>query len=176
MSVRPVLLKDIRRTAIEQHRMATGTGDYNRYTPLVSRDRSFSFGKRKLSQGDSNPEQPPKAQKFDSSVVFEQLKGQDKVLGEVKEVFCKIDGVTLGDETPQPVREVIGFMRTALGLLFNSQENLTSVLVDSCKVNASSGGSKGNKAAAAVEAGKTIPPTAIPALQPPPGGYCCSQG
>ena len=86
MSVRPVYLKDLRRTAISQHQQSTGTGNYNRWSPLVPRERSVSVGKRRLSDKDgecTTQGNVAKAPRFDSSVVLTQLKDQEKLLKEV---------------------------------------------------------------------------------------------
>jgi hypothetical protein len=136
MSVRPVLLKDLRRTAIQHHQQQIGTGDYNRYSPLAEKSRTFSFGKRKLeNSGDASS--APKTPRFDSSVVFKQLEGQDTVLGQVKEALDKFDGSQQSDNGCTKCKESLGYIGTALRLLLNSHENLTSVMVDAFKVNSS---------------------------------------
>jgi hypothetical protein len=140
MSVRPVLLKDIRRTAIEQHQLSRGTGSYNQFSPLMPRERTFSVGKRKLpaDKNDDCENNTPKMARFDSSVVFEQLKGQESVLGEVKSTLDRMDSeVKLDDNVSKPVKDKLDFLGSALRLLLKSQENLTSVLVDAFKVKAS---------------------------------------
>jgi hypothetical protein len=134
MSVKPVLLKDLRRTAISQHQQMKGTGNYNSFSPLVSRERTFSVGKRKLSGQDSNPapnsdSNSAKIAKLDSSVIFDQLKGQESVLAEVKTSLAQLEAAP-EDDAPAPVKAKLLLMTTALGLLLKSQENLTSVLVD----------------------------------------------
>jgi hypothetical protein len=141
MSVRPVYLKDIRKTAIANHQLSTGTGNYNRWSPLVPRDRSVSVGKRRLSDKcDDNPSQGnvAKAPRFDSSVVLAQLKGQETLLGEVKDDLGKLDiDAVIGQVLPQPVKDVIVGLGKAVNMLLKSQENLTSVLVDVVKVKES---------------------------------------
>jgi hypothetical protein len=101
MSVRPVYLKDIRRTATHQHQLATGNGYYNRWSPLVPRDRSVSVGKRRLSDSTDNAPGNAKAPRFDSSVVLGQLKTQEDLLDEVKDVLGMMDYDTvLGQVLP----------------------------------------------------------------------------
>jgi hypothetical protein len=139
MSVKPTLLKDIRRTAIHNHQASVGTGEYNRWSPLVQRERTFSYGKRKLtndvSGADVIPGNAPKAAKFDATVVFEQLKGQDMVLAEVKSIMDKFDTeIKLDDTVAPPVRDAITLLGTAVKSLLCSQTNLTSVLVDAFKL------------------------------------------
>jgi rRNA maturation endonuclease Nob1 len=135
MPVRPVLLKDLRRTAVQQHQLSVGTGDYNRYSPLDPRARTFSYGKRKLETDVNDVNNAPKTPRFDSSVVFEQLKGQELVLEEVKSTLGKLDECSLEGENCSPkVKEAFGIIGCALKLLFKSHENLTSAVVDSLKV------------------------------------------
>jgi hypothetical protein len=134
-----VFLKDIKRTAIANHQLATGTGNYNRWSHLVPRERSGSVGKRRLS--DKNDDysaicSAPKAPRFDSSVVLGQLKEHEVVLEQVETALGKLNyESTLGQVLPQPVKDVIVGMGDALNLLLKSQKNLTSVLVDVVKVN-----------------------------------------
>ena len=77
MSVRPILLKDIRRTAFNNHQQHTGKGNYNRFAPL-ERNRTFSSGKRQLSASDGAESVSVKSPKLDSNLIFEQLKDQEK--------------------------------------------------------------------------------------------------
>jgi hypothetical protein len=111
MSVQPVFLKDIRRTAITNHQLSTGTGNYNIWSPLAQRERVASMGKRRLSdKGENNPHQgnASKAPRFDSTSVFNQLKGQETLLTEVKGNLGKINyDVVIGQVLPQPVKKVI---------------------------------------------------------------------
>jgi hypothetical protein len=142
MSVRPVLLKDIRRTAIEQHQQSRGTGSYNSFSPLMPRERTFSYGKRRLSTGKNDEthsiDHASKVPRFDSSAVFEQLKGQETVLSEVKGMLDTMDVSTaIGDKAPEEVKRTFVGIEAALKLLLKSQENLTSVLVDAFKVKPS---------------------------------------
>jgi hypothetical protein len=139
MSVRPFLLKDLKKSAIVQHQLATGNGNYNCWSLLVPRDRSVSVGKRRLSDKSDGPlsqGNAPKAPRFDASVVLGQLKGQETVLSEIEVSLDKISYDTvLGQVLPQQVKDVIVSMGNALNLLLKSQKNLTSVLVDVVKVS-----------------------------------------
>jgi hypothetical protein len=65
MSVKPVLLSEIRRTAVQQHQQLVGKGEYNRFSPLEPRARTFSF-KRKLENSDSGNHNVNKNPRFDS--------------------------------------------------------------------------------------------------------------
>jgi hypothetical protein len=129
MSVKPVLLSELRRTAVQHHQRLVGTGEYNRFSPLSSRPCTFSFGKRKLDPSDNNNVNSTKAPRYDPSLVFKQLKGQEKVLEDVKGILEQADKVEL-DKLPPEVKEVMGFYGSALKMLLKSQEQLTSTLVD----------------------------------------------
>jgi hypothetical protein len=104
----------------------------------MQRDRSLSVGKRKLSA--DNAEEPTasnasKIPKFDSTSVFEQLKGQESLLGEVKVTLGKLDNEVNLDENVDPnTKATLVGLTSAVKLLLKSQENLTSVLVDVFKV------------------------------------------
>ena len=135
MSVRPTLLKDLRRTAIMSHQNLKGIGNYNRFAPLSPRDRLPSQGKRprdiSLPEGNA-----PKAPKVDANLVFDQLKAQDGIFQEAKtllntatttlEECCSAEDGAIGS--------VFFSLTKVLTLLFKSQENLTSALVDSLQV------------------------------------------
>jgi hypothetical protein len=171
MSVRPVYLKDIRRTAVTNHRLSTGTGEYNRWSPLVPRDRSVSVGKRRLSDkcdDISSQGNVAKAPRFDSSVVLTQLKGQETLLSEVKDDLGKLDfDVVIGQVLPQPVKDVIVGLGKAVNKLLKSQENLTSVLVDVVKVKENSQPAMAARNSGEVKT-KTKPPPPCPCR---PKGY-----
>jgi hypothetical protein len=122
MSVRPVLLKDIRRDAVNSHQTQVGTGSYNRWTPLVSRDRIVSHGKRPLSGSDddaSNTKNP----RLDRNIVFEQVRGQEPVLKELKTLIAVMD-----DKPDKP--EGHAEIWRAFGMMAKIQEGLMSAIVD----------------------------------------------
>ena len=136
MSVCPVLLKDIRRTAIANHQAATGYGNYNRFAPLSPRNRLPSAGKRLREL--SLPElAPAKTPRLDPNAIFDQLKVQDPIFQEAKNLLdtvtktveecCSAEDGALGT--------TIFAITKILSLLLKSQENLTSTLIDSCQVN-----------------------------------------
>ena len=133
MSVRPILLKDIRRTAISNHQQATGSGNYNRFGPLV-RDRLPSTGKRPLNADDAAPD--PKAPRLDANLVFAQLKDQDTALQEAKAILKK--AVETGEECCSAkdgaIGSIIHSLLHVMSIMLTSHENLTSALVDSVKV------------------------------------------
>jgi hypothetical protein len=133
MSVRPTLLKDLRRTAIEQHQTKTGTGNYNRWDVLSTRGRTFSAGKRPLDSTGPIEGTAPKTPKLDSNLIFSQLKDQDTVLSDLDKALCDLDKPT--DSPPDPRIDAIV---AVLKLLGKSQKNLTSALMDSAKLKDSS--------------------------------------
>jgi hypothetical protein len=115
MPVKPVLLRDLKRTPVQQHQLLTGSGEYNRWTPLVQRERTFSAGKRKLSGENSNEGgiagNAAKTPRFDATVVFDQLKGQDAVLEQVKDHLQKFDDeIKTEDNTPPLVKNCLAFL------------------------------------------------------------------
>jgi hypothetical protein len=148
MSVRPTLLREIRKTAAERHHLSINTGGYNRFSPLAPRDRSLSVGKRKLSD-DTPPDidNAPKIPRFDSAAVFLQLKSQDSVLDEVKVALEKFEKEVVLDDTVNPqVKLALGCLGYSLKLLLTSQRNLTSALIDTVKVSETSKVNQVNKA------------------------------
>ena len=136
MSVRPVLLKDIRRTAINSHVSQTGKGNYNRFGPL-DRGRTYSTGKRQLSATD-NPEPPytAKAPRIDANLIFDQLKGQDAIFAEAKTLLATAvkSGEDAFSATDGGIGTAISCLTKLLTLVLQSQENLTSALIDSAKL------------------------------------------
>jgi hypothetical protein len=84
MSVRPTLLRDIKISAVQQHKQNTGTGNYNRYSVLSPRGRILSVGKRQLEPSDSGQEQAAKLPKLDATLVMNQLKDQEGIIKEME--------------------------------------------------------------------------------------------
>jgi hypothetical protein len=168
MSVRPFLLRDIKKSAVVQHQLSTGIGSYNRWSPLVPRERAVSVGKRRLSDNCndiSSQESIPKTPRFDASADMGQLKGQDTLLTEIKANLGKVDYATvIGQVLPQPVKDVIVNLGNALNQLLKSQENLTSALIDVVKVSEDSAKSQPKVSEAHKPKGKTV---AAPLLRTP---------
>ena len=134
MSVRPTLLKDIGRTAMENHHRSTGSGNYNRFAPLV-RERLPSKRKRQLPDEALAPD--PKTPRLDANTVFAQLKDQDAALQEAKGILKK--AVETGEECCSAKDGAIGTIIHSLlhvmSIMLTSHENLTSALIDSVKFN-----------------------------------------
>ena len=134
MSVRPTLLKDIRRTAINNHQQATGSGSYNRFIPIAPRDRSLSTGKRPRPLDTADP--IPKTPRLDANTVFAQLKDQDSSLLEAKTLLKKAaeTGEDCLSSKDGAIGSIIHSLLQVMGILLTSQENLTSAIVDSIKL------------------------------------------
>ena len=139
MSVRPVLLKDLRRTAISQHQQGKGKGDHNRFAPLAPRDRLISTGKRQLSQVTDAP--TPKNPRFDANLVFAQLKDQDASLAEAKELLSAAAATSEDccSSKDGAIGSIIHSLLKVMAIMLTSHENLTSVIVDSAKLSQASG-------------------------------------
>jgi hypothetical protein len=93
MSVRPTLLRDIKRTAAQQHQANVGVRSYNRFNPLTGtpRGRILSVGKRQLENPDDAGGNAQKAPKLDSNLIFNQLKEHDSVFTEVDNAIAEIE-------------------------------------------------------------------------------------
>jgi hypothetical protein len=105
-------------------------GSYNRYELLNQRGRTFSVGKRQLSQDSSSEADgnAPKTPRLDSNAVFQQLQGQETLLSEMGKL---LDTVDADDRSPRDPR--IDNLSKVLRLLLKSHENLSSIIVDSVK-------------------------------------------
>ncbi len=66
----------------DRHAMNVGTGNYNRFAPLMPppTGRGRLNSKRKLDSDSTQVE--PKTPRLDSNIVFEQLKGSEESLNE----------------------------------------------------------------------------------------------
>jgi hypothetical protein len=129
MSVRPTLLKDIKKTAAQLHQANIGTGTYNRFMALTPRGRIVSTGKRQLEQQGEVENPTAKAPRLDANMVFAQLKDQDTILDEVEASITEIEKSNV--ENPD-IR--LNAIIRILKLLGKSQRNLTSAVTDSCKI------------------------------------------
>ena len=134
MSVRPTLLKDMRRTAISNHHQATGKGEYNRFASIAPRDRSLSTGKRPRTQDTADP--IPKTPRLDANTVFAQLKDQESSMQEVKALLKKAaeTGEDCLSAKDGAIGSIIHSLLQVMGILLTSHENLTSAIVDSVKL------------------------------------------
>jgi hypothetical protein len=127
MSVKPTLLKDIRRTAISNHQKHIGSGDYNRWSVLAPKDRTFSTGKRPLSNSNDNDLDPaPKAPRLDAGVVVTQLKNQESALKEVHTLLGEMDTLNSGENEDPRFTCITKIFRHMVKV----QENFSSAIID----------------------------------------------
>jgi hypothetical protein len=133
MSVRPTLLRDIKKSAVQHHQQNTGIGNYNRYALLSPRGRIQSVGKRQLDLSHDDREQTAKQPKLDGNLVLDQLKDQEGIIKELDTLVDEITKVTV-DPDPDPR---IGKLCKIVKLLATSQKNITSAVIDAAKVNVS---------------------------------------
>jgi hypothetical protein len=131
MSVRPTLLRDIKKTAVQQHQANVGNGTYNRFQALTPRGRVLSTGKRQLDNQGDDDTATRKAPRLDPNLVFNQLKEQDGVIKEIETAITEIE--KSNTENPDPRLDAV---IKILKLLGKSQKNLTSAVIDSCRVSA----------------------------------------
>ena len=140
MSVRPVLLKDLRQTAIHSHQLQQGKGNYNRFGPL-DRHRTYSTGKRQLSVSDypdPTATASAKAPKLDANLIFEQLKDQDAIFTEAESLLATATktGEDAFSANDGGIGTSLACLTKLLALVLQSQKNLTSAIVDSAKLSA----------------------------------------
>jgi hypothetical protein len=166
MSVRPVLLKDLRSTAIYQHQQNVGKDSYNRFEVLNPRARTFSASKRPRTE-DSEDAQLPKTPKLDSNMLFSQLGEHEKALKEAKTLFSELD--TMNSNTDSPPDPRLTCMSKILACMFKAQENLSSAVLDAMQLDKTAG-KVGLTGAVAVPAGpgKTAGNSKKPAPVIPP--------
>jgi hypothetical protein len=134
MSVRPVLLKDIRRTAIRNHQQNIGKDSYNRFEPLTPRERTFSASKRPRSE-DLESVQVPKTPKLDSNVIFSQMTAQENAIKEAKTLVSELE--TLNGKPENNPDPRFACITKVLLLLVTAHESLASAVLDSTKLNGS---------------------------------------
>jgi hypothetical protein len=122
MPVKPVLLKDIKRTAVQSHQLQVGSGSYNRYSPLVSRERTFSYGKRQLPS-DASAETASKSPRLDRKIIFDQVRVHESAIRELKKMVTASSGkVDLPEGTPDVWK--------AISMIVDVQEGLLSAVID----------------------------------------------
>ena len=178
MSVRPTLLKDMRRTAIDNHQQATGSGNYNRFTPLAPRDRSVSVGKRQRPQEPMEP--TPKTPRLDANVVFAQLKENEPALQVAKDLLTKAAATCeeCCSSKDGAMGSIIHSLLQVMTTLLISHENLSSAIIDSVKLvekpTPSHGGARpkdsqhSRKMDSGAGASSSQPPRFVPPTQPAP--------
>jgi len=135
MSVKPVLMSDIRKTApptaMEKHRASVGAGNYNRFSALAT-----TPAKRKRTDEEEVPVASQQKQpRLDAQVIFDQLKEHDKHMESAKDALssaataigaaCKPDDKGIGTALTQ--------LYAAVELLVQGSNVLKSAVVDVCK-------------------------------------------
>ena len=117
---------------MENHHRYTGSGNYNRFAPLV-RERLPSKRKRQLPDEALAPD--PKTPRLDANTVFAQLKDQDAALQEAKGILKK--AVETGEECCSAkdgaIGTIIHSLLQVMSIMLTSHENITSALIDSVK-------------------------------------------
>jgi hypothetical protein len=75
---------DVPLTPRDRHSMNIGSGNYNRFAPLLSAPpgRPRINSKRKFADDPGNAD--PKTPRLDANVVFDQLKGSEEVVSEIR--------------------------------------------------------------------------------------------
>jgi hypothetical protein len=121
MSVKPILLRDIKKSAAQAHQQQVGNGSYNRFSPLVTRDRAFSYGKRPLAPDDI-VETAKKNPRLDKKIIFDQVRIHEKTITEWKKMVADNNPVEEGTEG-QPIWK-------AIGMIVGVQEGLMSAVID----------------------------------------------
>jgi hypothetical protein len=116
---------------VQQHQANVGNGTYNRFQALTPRGRVLSTGKRQLDNQGDDDTATRKAPRLDPNLVFNQLKEQDGVIKEIETAITEIE--KSNTENPDPRLDAV---IKILKLLGKSQKNLTSAVIDSCRVSA----------------------------------------
>jgi hypothetical protein len=156
MSVRPVLLKDLKRSAVHNHRINLGKDDYNRFSPLTQRPRIHSTGKRPRSE-DLDSSQAPKTPRLDSSMIFSQLSNQETALKTVKTLATELETLNAREDLPKDPR--LDCISKIILELVKSNETLASVVLDSVSLSNQNAKKPGNNIPSFSQvASKPVPP------------------
>jgi hypothetical protein len=124
----------------ELHQLNVGSGNYNRYAPLLpppaGRPRINSKRKFEVDQAGA----PPKTPKLDRNVVFEQLKASEEAMTGIKDSFK--DALSIGENcytaTDGGTGEAFFKLAKTVELLITNQEKMFSMMVDAVGVAANS--------------------------------------
>jgi hypothetical protein len=136
----------------DRHSQNIGTGNYNRFAPLLppppTRGRLNS--KRKLDDGAQAV--APKTPRLDANVVFSQLKVTEDTISEIRSSFA--DAVAIGETcytaTDGGMGEAFFKLSKTINLLIENQEKVLSTVVDAIGLL----GSRPDTYASAAAAGK----------------------
>ncbi len=120
----------------ELHQLSVGSGNYNRYTPLLqpTMGRSRINSKRKYEAESSDA--PPKTPRLDHNAVFEQLQASEEAMVSIKESFK--DALTIGENcytsTDGGTGEAFFKLAKTVELLISNQEKMFGMMVDAVGV------------------------------------------
>ncbi len=137
----------------DRHSQNIGTGNYNRFAPLMppppARGRLNS--KRKLDDGAQAV--APKTPRLDANVVFSQLKVTEDAISEIRSSFA--DAVAVGETcytaTDGAMGEAFFKLTKTINLLIENQEKVLYTVVDAIGLL----GSRPDSYASAAATGKT---------------------
>ena len=140
MPVKAFLMSDIRNkggpaSPASFHRSHVGSGTYNRFDPISPSPRVFTFGKRLLSD-DNSEISAPKVPRIDSSKIFAQLKAHDSALDDARKALAAADLAIAASCKPDDggVSTALKSLSTALACIIKGNDTLKSAVLDSCKV------------------------------------------
>jgi hypothetical protein len=142
----------------DRHTMNVGTGNYNRFAPLLPppSGRGRLNSKRKLDSDSTQVE--PKTPRLDPNVVFDQLKGSEESLNEIRKTLS--DAVSVGESCYSAndggMGEAFFKLAKTVDLLMVNQEKMLSTIVDAMGVVSNS--SNSTSYSSAVTRGKRNPP------------------
>ena len=134
-------MSDLRRIAISspaaKHRSSTGTGQYNRFATLDTRNRLPSTGKRQLSPESANGNFF-KFPKLDANLLFAQLQGQDTHIENAKNALVAATTVISASFKPDDggIGTVLTNLAAAVESLLKGNDILKSSVIDLCKTPA----------------------------------------
>jgi hypothetical protein len=137
--------------------MNVGTGNYNRFAPLLPppSGRGRLNSKRKLDSDSIQVE--PKTPRLDANAVFEQLKGSEESLSEIRKTLS--DAVSIGESCYSAndggMGEAFFKLARTVDLLMVNQEKMLSTIVDAMGVVSNPPSS--SYASAAIRGKKNLP-------------------
>jgi hypothetical protein len=122
----------------ELHQLNVGSGNYNRYAPLLPPPPGRQRLNSKRKYDSDNPDVPPKTPKLDHNVVFEQLKASEEAMTGIKDSFK--EALSIGENcytaTDGGTGEAFFKLAKTVELLITNQERIFSVMVDTVGVAA----------------------------------------
>jgi hypothetical protein len=127
---------DVPLTPRDRHTMNIGSGNYNRFAPLLSAPpgRPRINSKRKFA--DDSDHGMPKTPRLDANVVFDQLKGSEDVVSEIRTTLAEAlkVGESCYSATDGGMGEAFFKLAKTVDLLIGNQEKILSAVVDAMSV------------------------------------------